>query len=348
MDISVRLIFVALGILFLDSVFGRLFDKWNSWRQSKAQEVEQLRGGAYLPPKPSWFGALVMFRLCRLARFLLAGPTTFYGLDRVRGLKGCKMLALKHTDPADVGALDRLLLAIADIGFFGLIKRIIFNRKDIPVSRYMIDTNVLKGWFGWFALITGAIAVFKEDDALRAKSAANAIKALKEDGPDATLEVFYEGTLVEDQQVHEELIKMGFLLIAKKFVHDEKKPMEIIPVGFHDLREPQDATLFHRAVMVAFLQVLRWRSLLYRIGLKKVLWQLSKFRRMCGYRNYGMIVVVGKPLTFAGKDTKAEQVLRGTALPSELKEALAIFIRKAKILQRTAKRIGDRKRKLRK
>lgn len=344
MDTSVYLIFVALGILFLDSVVGRLFDKWNSLKS----QVEQLCGGAYLPAKPSWFGALVMFRLCRLARFFLAGPTTFYGLDRVRGLKGCKMIALKHTNPADVGALDKILLAIADINFLQLITKVIFNRKGIPTSRYMIDTNVLTGGFGWFGLVTGAIAVFKADDDLRAKAFANAIKALKEDGPEATLEVFYEGTLVHDQQVHEDLIKMGFLLMAKKYVHDEKKPMEIIPVGFYDLRETQDATLFHRLAMACFLQILRWRSMLYRIGLKKVLWKLSKFRRICGYRNYGMIVVVGKPLRFAGKDTKAEEVLRGTALPSQLQEALQIFIRKAKILQRTAKRIGERKRKLNK
>lgn len=256
--------------------------------------VQQVQAGGFVPPKFGLLGKTVMFLFCSIFGFSEVGPTTVLGRNRIP-TSGIRIIAPFHAGPGD-GA-------------------VVYWATLIPFFWYLIRTTEVRGWRGWIATLTGAIAVEEESERGRSAGFKATISALVNDSSDACLLIFPQGKIVEDEVVRRTDFEAGLIGLAQIVAKKKKAPVWIIPVGVHYKRDPKRATMLHK--------------MLSRLGIKK-------FRNLFGRQNYGAVAVIGRPIAVTPQPAGTADLARGICLPADRNAALECYVTRLARIQKIA------------
>jgi hypothetical protein len=228
------------------------------------REGEKMHESGYVPPRSRFAHPFKNFASNLLCWFG-AGPVQVHGMENLKSCSGrILMVIANHQDEWD----DALL------------------QKVFPfINRYLAAENQLFGIRNPLAAWNGFVCVKYSQEADGTQKVSNGevlvdtMTHLLVQDPDACLGIFVQGQLRRSNKLIESQFKTGAVRTFRKVVlKTGDTNMFALPVGFHALRHPDQATRLHR--------------MLRAVGLKF-------FRGVFGHSNYGFIAVVGKPVPYS-------------------------------------------------
>jgi hypothetical protein len=181
----------------------------------------------------------------------------------------------------------------------------------------MIRTTEMNGWRGWVGARTGALAIEEESDRGRSAGFKAAVEAVvRAEGPRFTI-VFAQGELVQTEHIKRATFKEGFYGLARIASKKLKQPIYVQEMVIHYKRDPKHSTLFQR--------ISRWLG-------------FEHFRNLFGYRNYGGVAVIGRPMIVDSNGLIPTEDPR--LLPKDSTRALDIAVGRMRVLQKVALKLA--------
>lgn len=248
---------------------------------NEGMKLKNLPG--YVPPK-SRLGQHLMNFASPILVWWGVGPVQVVGLENIRKAQHIRLVATNHQLQWDFAVLQKVLPFI---------------------TRNLIAENQLTGIRKPLAALTGTICVRysrKEgrETVQDGKSVVSLSVQMLAANRSECLSIFPQGQMYRDNQLRPDAFGTGAVRIMRQLAQcTGASEMDILPVGIHYLRHPDQASGIQR-LLLELAQVPPSAGFVRRL-LSRLLLSAGtrQFRSTAGQTNYGAIVVVGEPIPFA-------------------------------------------------
>lgn len=259
------------------------------------REGQKLQNDGYLPPHPTFFGQGLLRLISKIMTRLFVGPVKVIGRENASAFNGRLHILPNHQFPLD---------------FMVVGKSLPYGFRHLGTAGQMAGglRGTLAAFAGFFAVKTEAGKATEKGGGEKAvRAMALALARHKR----SRVLTFAQGKLVGDNVLRPEEFRTGVIRANQAAIEEHGvKPEElaVLPMAIQYLRDPRQASWAHRLIV-------------------KLGWKSFRTFRMFGEttRNYGAIVVIGKPIKMSELPEDPRQAIEVVrcAIDNQLNEAKA-------------------------
>ncbi len=263
---------VGLAVASLGLFVAKRYSFWKG-------EARKLLDGGYLPPPPTFLARIFFKFATRLIAFLVVGPVKVIGKRNAR-YNGRLLIAPNHTFQMDFAV----------------------TRTALPCHYTQIAKQAeVKGPRAIIAAWVGTIAAKVEGGTAKPGQGAAVVKAAARylaSHRFTRLLLFPQGKLVYDNVLRPEDFRTGAARTMSMAVEQlgTGEDVALLPVGIHYKRDPKDASHFQRFVGALARVISPLRNFRSWADVTR---NADGSKNVTRFRNYGAVVVIGKPIPFS-------------------------------------------------